>query len=624
MRICAFAADGIRSERLIHESFPSKELQDYWSTHPRYEDGNTEELESERTKREADERYNEWLKTQGNAGDSGEAPPPYSLEADEETPAQTVPQTATQTNAAPDVNTLTSQMQHASVSAAEPSASLVASSSSVPLQPATISSSPGPSRPSPSLSPRFNSPGPGATTYESYSPTPPVHQQQLPSSAPPRQTAFSQSSSYPGMVVPPQPQSSPPFVSSYGPQSNSYTLGTLALPHPAIHESSLYRTQSQNAHPSAMTPGRSSLPASPSMSSYPGMIPADDSSGRHPSPGPSRSPIHPGMVYSPPPGPGSPRPHQSPSPRPVPPPPTHPSLRPRPTSNPNYSSSTYEQPQSNAQGYQPAYISSSPSQWPPADWQDASSAPSTSASYESHHPSSSRPYDPPSPHQPYTGGPSPGPSTPSGGFAFPVAAVPTPPAQSTYSQSTFVGGFPSPMPSGYDQGSSSYAIYGQEGSTYSAPTHGGSSYTPSAQGGSTYFPSTSGGSTYLPPTPEVSTYSPPVHGGSTYTLPAQGGSGYAPPSQGGSGYAGMSSYQQQAPPTLHSRPSSSYLPPPPPPSQLSSLFFFESFHNIVHLFRAPHNVETNPAATSGSPATRSNSKFMGCSRRCRTKEQREN
>ncbi|KAJ7751879.1 hypothetical protein DFH07DRAFT_921881 [Mycena maculata] len=38
MRIAGFAAEGLRSERRIFDSFPSKELQDYWAARPRYED----------------------------------------------------------------------------------------------------------------------------------------------------------------------------------------------------------------------------------------------------------------------------------------------------------------------------------------------------------------------------------------------------------------------------------------------------------------------------------------------------------------------------------------------------------------------------------------------------------
>jgi hypothetical protein len=85
MRICGFAAEGLRSERMIHETFPSKELQDYWSTRPHYEDaaeasasssGNAESSGDEERK------YQDWLKTQKDDKDEL-PPPPYSLEAGE-------------------------------------------------------------------------------------------------------------------------------------------------------------------------------------------------------------------------------------------------------------------------------------------------------------------------------------------------------------------------------------------------------------------------------------------------------------------------------------------------------------------------------------------------------------
>ena len=38
MRICGYAVESIRGERLILGTFPSKELQDYWSSRPHYED----------------------------------------------------------------------------------------------------------------------------------------------------------------------------------------------------------------------------------------------------------------------------------------------------------------------------------------------------------------------------------------------------------------------------------------------------------------------------------------------------------------------------------------------------------------------------------------------------------
>ncbi|KZT09069.1 uncharacterized protein LAESUDRAFT_675671 [Laetiporus sulphureus 93-53] len=39
MRVCCFAAESLRGERTITETFPEKELRDYWSSHPRYEEG---------------------------------------------------------------------------------------------------------------------------------------------------------------------------------------------------------------------------------------------------------------------------------------------------------------------------------------------------------------------------------------------------------------------------------------------------------------------------------------------------------------------------------------------------------------------------------------------------------
>ena len=37
MRVVGFGAEGLRGERMIHELLPTKELQDYWSSRPRYE-----------------------------------------------------------------------------------------------------------------------------------------------------------------------------------------------------------------------------------------------------------------------------------------------------------------------------------------------------------------------------------------------------------------------------------------------------------------------------------------------------------------------------------------------------------------------------------------------------------
>lgn len=88
MRICGFAAEGLRSERRIHDTFPVKELQDYWASRPRYEDikpklHDTASGSSEASGSGVDaQSYQEWLATQKEAKEEP-PPPPYSLEAEE-------------------------------------------------------------------------------------------------------------------------------------------------------------------------------------------------------------------------------------------------------------------------------------------------------------------------------------------------------------------------------------------------------------------------------------------------------------------------------------------------------------------------------------------------------------
>ncbi|KIY66195.1 hypothetical protein CYLTODRAFT_491661 [Cylindrobasidium torrendii FP15055 ss-10] len=76
MRICGFAGEGLRSERRIHESFPYKELEDYWASRPRYDDGAQDALEAAAA---AAAEYEEWTRTQTVPKDEP-PPPPYSLE----------------------------------------------------------------------------------------------------------------------------------------------------------------------------------------------------------------------------------------------------------------------------------------------------------------------------------------------------------------------------------------------------------------------------------------------------------------------------------------------------------------------------------------------------------------
>ena len=102
MRICGLAAEGLRNERRIHETFPVKELQDYWSSRPKYEDVNPKSKEfrsGSLLSNKADDigedpegggqTYQEWLALQKEEKEEV-PPPPYTLEGDEPIPPQTV------------------------------------------------------------------------------------------------------------------------------------------------------------------------------------------------------------------------------------------------------------------------------------------------------------------------------------------------------------------------------------------------------------------------------------------------------------------------------------------------------------------------------------------------------
>ncbi|KAG6817286.1 hypothetical protein H0H87_010628 [Tephrocybe sp. NHM501043] len=100
MRICGFAAEGLRGDRRIFESFPSKELQDYWSSRPTYEDvdhksgdfvsGSSKTVKGDGGSDSGEgQSYQDWLAAQKEAGKDEPPPPPYSLEADEGPSTQT-------------------------------------------------------------------------------------------------------------------------------------------------------------------------------------------------------------------------------------------------------------------------------------------------------------------------------------------------------------------------------------------------------------------------------------------------------------------------------------------------------------------------------------------------------
>ncbi|KAH9487307.1 hypothetical protein JR316_0001379 [Psilocybe cubensis] len=157
MRICGFAGEGLRSERRIHETFPVKELQDYWSSRPRYEEVSHKSGDfvsgpsyaagsvagaggsGAPTVDVEGQSYAEWLAAQKEEKEEL-PPPPYSLEAEEEPSSSTV----APTNAAAQANVF--------VPAATP---LGMSSGSAPLAPvghtstATMANAPQSSTPHP-------------------------------------------------------------------------------------------------------------------------------------------------------------------------------------------------------------------------------------------------------------------------------------------------------------------------------------------------------------------------------------------------------------------------------------------------------------------------------------------
>ena len=86
MRICGLAAEVLRSERLIHETFPIKELQDYWTSRPKFEECNKEDKDNVPSgpvdESGATQLYQDWLASQNEVKEEV-PPPPYSL-VDEE------------------------------------------------------------------------------------------------------------------------------------------------------------------------------------------------------------------------------------------------------------------------------------------------------------------------------------------------------------------------------------------------------------------------------------------------------------------------------------------------------------------------------------------------------------
>ena len=91
MRICGYAVESLRGERLILGTFPSKELQDYWSSRPHYEDEVSSSSAGGSGSKQGEEKsqtWEEWEKSQKGSADEP-PPPPYTLEVEESQPPQT-------------------------------------------------------------------------------------------------------------------------------------------------------------------------------------------------------------------------------------------------------------------------------------------------------------------------------------------------------------------------------------------------------------------------------------------------------------------------------------------------------------------------------------------------------
>ncbi|KIJ14829.1 hypothetical protein PAXINDRAFT_169514 [Paxillus involutus ATCC 200175] len=75
MRVVGFAAEGFHGERTLLETFPVKELQDYWGTRPHYEEIDTEKVQQRLTD-EAGNAFRAWEAAAAGQGAIDEAPPP--------------------------------------------------------------------------------------------------------------------------------------------------------------------------------------------------------------------------------------------------------------------------------------------------------------------------------------------------------------------------------------------------------------------------------------------------------------------------------------------------------------------------------------------------------------------
>jgi hypothetical protein len=97
MRICGYAAEGLRGERRLFELFPSKELQDFWGNRPKL----IQEVQAASSSVGASQ---DWMSSQKSEDPNEPPPPPYTLEPESAAPSTTMNSTATISGAPSSLN----------------------------------------------------------------------------------------------------------------------------------------------------------------------------------------------------------------------------------------------------------------------------------------------------------------------------------------------------------------------------------------------------------------------------------------------------------------------------------------------------------------------------------------
>lgn len=101
MRVLGFFGESLRGERRIHEGFPSKDLQDYWSTRPKYEPASVAGSSTAGGDGASDPAYQAWLQAQRKEKEDEPPPPEYTMEYTPVTPSTSIQRPPATTQAIP-------------------------------------------------------------------------------------------------------------------------------------------------------------------------------------------------------------------------------------------------------------------------------------------------------------------------------------------------------------------------------------------------------------------------------------------------------------------------------------------------------------------------------------------